>query len=404
MFFNNNKFTKINKNTIKNFSPVKNHYPIINNPIVKIVINHIKNYPTPIIINYGWSFGFLSGVFFAFQILSGIFLAMHYNANIGLAFWSIEHILRDVNFGFFLKYMHANGASMVFIVLYIHIAKAIYFKSYKYGNGRIFLFYTGIIIFLLMMGTAFIGYILPWGQMSLWGATVITNLLTAIPYIGENLAQWIWGGFSVGNPTLNRFFSLHYLFPFLTLAIILVHLTLLHIRGSTTPIGLLSNKDTINFYPFFYIKDFLSLMFFLLFYCILINYYPNLLGHSDNYIISNPLVTPTHIVPEWYFLPFYAILRAIPNKIGGVIAMLISILILFILPLIDKVNLKSPRYGKIFKINYLIFIGNFIFLGYLGGCPVDYPYVLLSRIATIIYFFFFLVNIPMYWVIEKKKN
>lgn len=374
----------------------------IKNPFLKIITNHIIYYPTPANINYGWSFGSLAGLFFALQIITGIFLAMHYTPNIELAFWSLEHIMRDVNNGWLLRYMHANGASMIFIMLYIHIAKALYYRSYTPGHSRAGLFYTGILIFLLMMGTAFIGYVLPFGQMSLWGATVITNLITVIPFIGENIAFWIWGGYSVGNPTLNRFFSFHYVLPFIVIGIIFLHLTLLHLRGSMNPMGNTSIRDRIDFHPYFFIKDALSLFIALILFSIIIFYYPNILGHSDNYIMANPLVTPTHIVPEWYFLPFYAILRAIPNKIGGVIAMLAAILILFTLPTKDKAFIKSPNLRPISNIFFILFVFNFLFLGFLGGSPAEEPYIFLSRFSSILYFSHFILFIPLSIKLENK--
>lgn len=400
MFFNLKNKTNNNTNKIENSFFIKRTK--INNPFLKILKNHVIYYPTPSNINYAWSFGSLAGLFFALQIITGIFLAMHYTANIELAFWSVEHIMRDVNNGWLLRYMHANGASMVFIMLYIHIAKALYYRSYTPGHSRAGLFYTGILIFLLMMATGFIGYVLPFGQMSLWGATVITNLITVIPFIGENIAFWIWGGFSVGNPTLNRFFSFHYVLPFIIIGLVFLHLTLLHLRGSMNPIGVTSTKDKIDFHPYFFIKDTLSLFIALLLFSIIIFYYPNVLGHADNYIMANALVTPTHIVPEWYFLPFYAILRAIPNKIGGVIAMLASILILFTLPSKDKALIKSPRFRGITNFFFIIFVFNFLFLGFLGGSPAEEPYILLSRISSFLYFSHFLIVVPFTNRLEEK--
>lgn len=394
----------LNKLTFSKFNNLKFNFNIIYEPFSKILANHIIYYPTPNNINYGWSFGSLAGLFFAIQLITGIFLAMHYTANIEIAFWSLEHIMRDVNNGWLIRYMHSNGASMIFALIYIHIAKALFFRSYTPSYSRIALFFSGVLIFLLMMGTASIGYVLPWGQMSLWGATVITNLITAIPYIGDDIAYWIWGGFSVANPTLNRFFSFHYILPFLVLGIIIVHLILLHLRGSTNPIGSSSIKDKIDFHPYFVIKDALSLFFFLTIYFFIIFYYPNILGHSDNYIMANPLVTPAHIVPEWYLLPFYATLRAIPNKIGGVIAMLAAILILLILPFLDIANIKSPRFRLIYNLVFIIFIFNFLFLGFLGGSPAEDPFIFLSRFSSFLYFSHFLIFIPVLSVIENKLN
>lgn len=398
MVLNNNLEKKLKQNRFLNsFFTLKIK---INNPFIKILKNHIIYYPTPSNLNYAWSFGSLAGIFFALQIITGIFLAMHYTANVELAFWSLEHIMRDVNNGWLLRYMHANGASMIFITLYVHIAKALYYRSYTPGHSRAGLFYSGVIIFLLMMGTAFIGYVLPFGQMSLWGATVITNLITVIPFVGENIAFWIWGGFSVGNPTLNRFFSFHYLLPFIVVGIVFLHLTLLHLRGSMNPIGNTSIKDRVDFHPYFFIKDALSLFLALIIFSIIVFFYPNVLGHSDNYIMANPLVTPTHIVPEWYFLPFYAILRAIPNKTGGVIAMLASILVLFTLPTIDSAMIKSPRLRPFSNIFFIFFVFNFLFLGFLGGSPAEEPYILLSRVSSILYFSHFIFFVPLINILE----
>ena len=394
---NKNKSTK----TLSNFNF---SYQKITDPFAKILANHIIYYPTPLNINYGWSFGSLAGLFFALQLVTGIFLAMHYTANIDLAFWSLEHIMRDVNNGWLLRYMHSNGASMVFALIYIHISKALYFRSYLPGKSRIALFFSGVLIFLLMMGTAFIGYVLPWGQMSLWGATVITNLITAIPFIGDDIAYWIWGGFSVGNPTLNRFFSFHYILPFIVLGVILLHLVLLHLRGSTNPMGNSTVRDRIDFHPYFIVKDALSFFFIISIYFFIVFYYPNVLGHSDNYIMANPLVTPAHIVPEWYFLPFYAILRAIPNKIGGVIAMLAAILILFILPVVDFSKIKTPRIRVLHNFFFIIFLFNFLFLGFLGGSPAEDPFILLSRLSSVLYFSHFIFFVPLTSYIENKLN
>jgi quinol-cytochrome oxidoreductase complex cytochrome b subunit len=362
-------------------------------PLLKVLSNHIIDYPTPVNINYAWSFGSLAGIFFALQLATGIFLAMHYTPNVDLAFASVEHIMRDVKNGWLLRYMHSNGASMVFIMIYVHIGKALFYRSYT--HKRTHLFFSGVLIFLLMMGTAFIGYVLPWGQMSFWGATVITNLITAVPFVGESIAQWVWGGFSVGNPTLTRFFSLHYLLPFLVTAIILLHLVLLHTAGSSNPLGVNSSQDKISFYPYFFLKDAVGLTLALIFYILLIHFYPNLLGHSDNYIQANPLVTPTHIVPEWYFLPFYAILRAIPNKIGGVAAMLGAILILFLIPFLDRSPIRTPRVRPLFNFFFWLFVADFFLLGFLGGHPAEEPYITASRLASVFYFGFFLVILPL---------
>lgn len=363
-----------------------------------MISNHIIDYPTPINLNYAWSFGSLAGFYFALQMATGIFLAMHYTPHVDLAFASVEHIMRDVKNGWLLRYMHSNGASMVFIMIYLHIGKAIFYRSYT--HKRMYLFFSGIFIFLLMMGTAFIGYVLPWGQMSYWGATVITNLITAVPFVGNELAFWVWGGFSVGNPTLQRFYSLHYLFPFLITGLIFIHLVLLHDVGSSNPMGVNSSRDKISFYPYFFLKDVVALSLSLCFFVGLVHFYPNLLGHSDNYIPANPLVTPTHIVPEWYFLPFYAILRAVPNKLGGVLAMLGAILVLFLLPFIDRSPVKSPRFRPIFSFFFWFFVADFFLLGFLGGHPAEEPYITASKYASYFYFGFLLFLIPFIGMIE----
>jgi ubiquinol-cytochrome c reductase cytochrome b/c1 subunit len=369
------------------------------NSIIKVLTNHVFYYPTPINLNYAWSFGSLAGIFFALQIATGVFLAMHYVPNMALAFASVEHIMRDVKNGWLLRYMHANGASFVFIMMYIHIGRNLYYRSYT--HKRMYLFFSGVVIFLLMMGTAFIGYVLPWGQMSFWGATVITNLITAVPLVGESVAHWVWGGFSVGNPTLNRFFSLHYLLPFLILGLIFLHLALLHDVGSSNPTGMDSSLDKVNFYPYYFWKDAFALSVALFFFVVIVHFYPNLLGHSDNYIPANSLVTPTHIVPEWYFLPFYAILRAIPNKIGGVLAMLGAILVLFLLPFIDLSPIKGPRFRPVFIFFFWTAVMNFVLLGFLGGHPAEEPYITASRIASFYYFAYFLVVLPFIAILEQ---
>lgn len=353
--------------------------------VFRLIVNHLVYYPTPKNLNYIWSFGSLAGVFFAIQILTGIFLAMHYVPHVDLAFLSVEHIMRDVEFGWLIRYLHSNGASMIFVFLYLHIAKGLYFRSYSFP--RIYLWFSGVFVFLLMMGTAFVGYVLPWGQMSFWGATVITNLITAIPYIGESIAYWIWGGFSVANPTLNRFFSIHYLLPFLITGLIFLHLSLLHETGSTNPIGITSSRDFVNFWPYFGIKDFFIFFLFFVIYVIILFYFSNLLGHSDNYIPANPLVTPPHIVPEWYFLPFYAILRAIPNKLGGVLAMLSAILIFFLLPIISSdVQIKSTRFRPLKRFVFWSFTVIFFFLGYIGGNVAEEPFIFAGRVFSFLYF------------------
>ncbi len=370
--------------------------------LVSILNNHLIYYPTPTNLNYSWSFGALSGIFLVIQILTGLFLSMYYVPDICLAFDSIEHIMRDVSYGWFFRYSHANGASMFFFVIFLHIFRSLYFGSYS--SPRLQLWFSGIIILFLLMAIAFLGYVLPWGQMSLWGATVITNLFSAIPIYGNLIVQWLWGGFSVDQATLNRFYSLHFFLPFILTAIVFMHLALLHNSGSSDPISLDSNSKykhptQISFYPYFFTKDFFICFIFLFFYFFLIFYCPNVLGHPDNYIKANPMVTPAHIVPEWYFLPFYAILRSIPNKLGGVLAMVLSILGLLTLPLfISKYRIAE---FKIFYTSAIWLFGlNFVLLGWIGQLPVEEPYTSIGLFATILYFFILFFIIPMLCALE----
>jgi len=371
---------------------------IINIPIVSIFNNHIVDYPTPSNINYFWGFGSLAGLCLGIQILTGVLLAMHYTPHIDLAFNSIEHISRDINNGWLIRYTHANGASMFFIMTYIHIGRGLYFKSYR----KIALWYTGILIFILMMATAFMGYVLPWGQMSYWGATVITNLASAIPIIGDSIAKWLWGGFSISNATLNRFFSLHYLLPFLIAGLALSHISILHINGSTNPLGICSKTDRITFYPYFYVKDLFGFLILISLFTFFIFFYPNALGHSDNYIRADAIVTPTHIVPEWYFLPYYAILRSIPSKLGGVACMGLSLVILFGLPFLQKFKISSSKFDIVSQLFFWLFVANVLLLGWLGSQLVEYPYVIISQLATIFYFAYFMIIIPLLSNFELK--
>jgi len=364
-------------------------------PILSFIDSHIIDYPTPINLNYMWSFGSAAGICLVIQILTGIFLAMHYTPQVDLAFNSVEHIMRDVNNGWLIRYLHANGASIFFIVVYSHIFRGLYFGSYMYPRGK--LWSSGIIIFLLMMATAFMGYVLPWGQMSFWGATVITNLFSAVPLVGGAIVEWLWGGFSVDNATLNRFFSLHYLMPFLIAGLALAHLSLLHTTGSNNPVGINKHVDTISFYPYFYVKDLLAFLVMLAFLSFFVFFFPNVLGHSDNYIPANPLVTPPHIVPEWYFLPFYAILRSIPDKLGGVVAMISAILILLLLPVINTSQIRSSKFRPFFCAAYWFLVADFILLGWIGQKPVESPYIEIGFGATVFYFFFFPNINPFNW-------
>jgi len=376
------------------------NFRINKDSLLAFVDSHIIDYPTPINLNYMWSFGSTAGICLVIQILTGIFLAMHYTAHISYAFGSVEHIMRDVNNGWLIRYLHANGASMFFIVVYAHIFRGLYFGSYMYPRGR--LWASGVIIFLLMMATAFMGYVLPWGQMSFWGATVITNLFSAIPVVGQSIVELLWGGFSVDNATLNRFFSLHYLLPFLIAGLVIVHLSLLHKDGSNNPTGVNTNVDTISFYPYFYVKDLLAFCVLLTLFSFFVFYYPNALGHSDNYIPANPLVTPPHIVPEWYFLPFYAILRSIPDKLGGVLAMVLAILVLIILPYINTSLIRSSKFRPIFSVSYWFLVADFLILGWIGQKPVESPYIEIGLFATVFYFSFLILFIPFLGYIEKN--
>jgi ubiquinol-cytochrome c reductase cytochrome b subunit len=372
---------------------------LLNNFSLSCILTHAVYYPTPISLTYFWSFGFLSFCFLAIQIVTGFFLSMHYIPNISHAFLSIERIMRDVNYGWLFRYVHANGASFFFFILYIHIARGLYYKSFAFP--RYFVWASGVILYFLTMGSAFIGYVLPWGQMSFWGATVITNLVTAIPYIGNSLAFWIWGGFSVGNATLNRFYSIHYLLPFILLALSFVHIFFLHSEGSSNPLGL-TYVETINFYPYFYLKDFVSLLFIFHFFIYFSFFEPDMLGHSDNYIPANSMSTPHKIVPEWYFLPFYAILRTIPNKILGVIAMLCSICLLFLMPIFDYSYLKSSDFRPVFKFFLWFFFVDTCLLGWLGAQIIEEPFIILSIIGTIYYFSFFLIILPVISYFEQS--
>lgn len=367
--------------------------------LLSFIDSHIINYPTPINLNYLWSFGSSAGICLVIQIITGIFLAMHYCPHVDFAFSSVEHIMTDVRYGWLIRYVHANGASMFFIVVYCHIFRGLYFGSYIYPRGR--LWASGVIIFLLMMATAFMGYVLPWGQMSFWGATVITNLFSAIPYVGPSIVEWLWGGFSVGNATLNRFFSLHYLMPFVIVGLVIVHLALLHRVGSSNPLGINTNVETISFYPYFFVKDLFAFFILALVFSFFVFFYPNVLGHSDNYIPANPLSTPAHIVPEWYFLPFYAILRSIPDKLGGVVAMISAILVLLLLPVINTSKVRSSKFRPIFGVAYWFLVSDFLILGWIGQKPVESPYIEIGMAATVFYFLFLLVLVPVIGLLES---
>ena len=374
----------------------------INLDTVSIASKHGIACPTPSNLNYFWGFGSIAGFLLVWQILSGVLLAMHYSPEVSLSFNSLEHIMRDVSCGWLIRYCHSGGASMFFMIVYIHIGRAFYFRSYR----KIALWYSGIVMFLLMMAISFLGYVLPWGQMSLWGATVITNILGAFPIVGKYIVSWLWGGFSVDNPTLKRFFVLHFLLPLVLVTITVLHLAILHISGSTNPLGICANMDSVRFYPKFLIKDilgFLTVIGSLSLATVFMN--PNFLGHPDNYIKADALVTPKHIVPEWYFLPFYAILRAIPDKFGGVVAMFGSILILFLLPLVGRFKSKSSKFLGIIQVFFWLFVADTLLLGWLGACVVEQPYVIVSQLATLFYFSYFFIFLPLLSFIELKfKN
>nr|AWH62908.1 cytochrome b [Hydrotaea leucostoma] len=360
----------------------------IKHPIFKIANNALVDLPAPSNISSWWNFGSLLGLCLIIQILTGLFLAMHYTADVNMAFNSVNHICRDVNYGWLLRTMHANGASFFFICIYLHIGRGIYYGSYLYTQTWL----IGVIILFLVMGTAFMGYVLPWGQMSFWGATVITNLLSAIPYLGIDLVQWVWGGFAVDNATLTRFFTFHFILPFIVLAMTMIHLLFLHQTGSNNPIGLNSNIDKIPFHPYFTYKDIVGFIIMLMILILLVLISPNLLGDPDNFIPANPLVTPVHIQPEWYFLFAYAILRSIPNKLGGVIALVLSIAILAILPFYHLSKFRGIQFYPLNQILFWMMVVTVILLTWIGARPVENPYVLVGQILTVVYFSYFMLN------------
>nr|QVL29133.1 cytochrome b [Ceratitis fasciventris] len=357
-------------------------------PLFKIANNALVDLPAPINISAWWNFGSLLGLCLIIQILTGLFLAMHYTADINLAFNSVNHICRDVNYGWLLRTMHANGASFFFICIYLHVGRGIYYGSYLFTPTWL----IGVLILFLVMATAFMGYVLPWGQMSFWGATVITNLLSAIPYLGIDLVQWVWGGFAVDNATLTRFFTFHFILPFIVLAMTLIHLLFLHQTGSNNPIGINSNIDKIPFHPYFTFKDIVGFIIMIMALLLLTLINPYLLGDPDNFIPANPLVTPVHIQPEWYFLFAYAILRSIPNKLGGVIALVLSIAILAILPFYNLSKFRGIQFYPINKILFWIMVVTVILLTWIGARPVEEPYVLTGQILTVVYFLYYIIN------------
>jgi ubiquinol-cytochrome c reductase cytochrome b subunit len=372
-------------------------------PFVAFLEHELHEYPTPRNLNYWWNFGSLAGIVLVIMIVTGVVLAMHYTPHAALAFDSVERIMRDVNYGWLLRYIHMNGASMFFLIVYIHLFRGLYYGSYKYP--RELLWILGVVILVLMIATAFMGYVLPWGQMSYWAATVITNLFSAIPIVGDKIVTLLWGGFTVGNPTLNRFFSLHYLLPFIIIAVVGLHLLALHQHGSNNPLGIdhRGPQDTIPFHPYYTIKDMFGLCVFLLFFSIFIFYIPNMLSSADNYIPANPMVTPNHIVPEWYLLPYYAILRSVPNKLFGVILSFGSILLLFLVPWLDTSRVRSARFRPIYKWVYWLLPIDVIALGYVGANPPAGSVVVIGQIATFYYFFHFLILMPVIGKLETPR-
>jgi len=361
---------------------------ILSNELVKIPYNAGINYPTPSNLTYFWNFGSYALFCLIIQIVSGLFLAMHYVPDINLAFASVEHIMRDVNNGWLLRYIHANGASMFFIVVYTHMFRGLFYSSYDFP--RHYVWFSGVLILFLMILTAFLGYVLPWGQMSFWGATVITNLVSAVPVWGPDLVVWLWGGYSIGNATLVRFFSLHFLLPFVILALVLIHIFFLHHVKSSNPLSISALFiDFVYFSPYYILKDFFGLICFLFFYGFFVFFSPNYLGHPDNYVMANPLVTPAHIVPEWYFLPFYAILRSIPDKLLGVLALLASILVLFLLPFVTVNSYKNLGFNPISLISFSFFFFICLILGWIGSKPVMFPFDIIGLVSAFFYFFYF---------------
>ena len=371
-----------------------------NHPFLRLVNSYLIDSPQPTNINYLWNFGSLLLTCLVIQIITGVTLAMHYNPSIAEAFNSVEHIMRDVNNGWLIRYLHSNTASAFFFLLYLHVGRGIYYGSYR--APRTLVWAVGTIILIAMMAIGFLGYVLPYGQMSLWGATVITNLISAIPWIGQDIVEFIWGGFSVNNATLNRFFSLHFVLPFVLVALVLMHLIALHdTSGSSNPLGISGNYDRIPFAPYYLFKDLITIFIFILGLSLFVFFSPNLLGDSENYIMANPMQTPAAIVPEWYLLPFYAILRSIPNKLLGVIAMFSAILIILVLPIVDLGKTKGLQFRPINKIAFYVFIVDFLMLMQLGAKHVESPYIELGQISTILYFSYFIVIYPVLSLIEN---
>lgn len=369
------------------------------NTLLGIVNSYVVDSPQPSNLSYAWNGGSLLATCLGIQIVTGVILAMHYTPNVDLAFVSVEHIMRDVNYGWMIRYIHANVASFFFIFVYLHIGRGLYYGSYK--SPRAITWSIGVIILVLMMAIAFLGYVLPYGQMSLWGATVITNMLSAIPWIGQDFVEFVWGGFSVNNATLNRFFSLHFVLPFVLAALAVMHMITLHQHGSSNPLGISSNADKIPMHPYYLFKDLVTIFLFFLLLALFVFYMPNALGHSDNYIPANPMQTPPSIVPEWYLLPYYAILRSIPNKLLGVVGMLGSLLILLAMPILDTSRVRGSQFRPLMRFAFWAFVTDFFLLMYLGSQHAEEPYITVGAIATVFYFAWFVVVVPVVGIVEN---
>lgn len=369
------------------------------NILLNLINSYLVDSPQPSTISYNWNYGSILGVCLIIQLVSGLFLSIHYNPDTDIAFTSVEIIIRDVNYGWLLRYVHANTASLFFVCVYLHISRGLYYTSYKWP--RVWPWEVGVVIFILLIGTGFLGYTLVYGQISLWGATVITSLLSAIPWVGTDLVEYVWGGFSVNTATINRFYSLHFLLPFVLAGLVVIHFITFHENGSSNPLQVTGNIDRLSIHPYFTFKDMVTVLLLLLVLCVLVGYNPNLLGHADNYVEANPIQTPISIVPEWYLLPFYAILRSIPNKLLGVVAIFGSLLILILLPWLDKSVLKGLQFKPLSGIMYWLFVCNFVLLFFLGSKHVEDPYIVLGQISTAYYFGHFLVLVPLLSMFEN---